>query len=79
MRLGKIEKMSLKYFVIDSQEDDCFHVVYQIPGTTMFSSVATSKNESLAEDFAHKLNNNGVLLTHEHEPDTYSKMMQYEG
>lgn len=61
--------MPLTYFVIDNPKGG-FHIVYQIPGTKTFRSVATSMSESLAQAFAAQLNGRAVLLDHDHEKGT---------
>ena len=58
--------MPITYFILDNPDGD-FHIVYQVPGTKTFSSVATTSSESLAEEFVSMLNGkqgNGEVIDH---------------
>lgn len=56
MRLERKKKMPLTYFVLHNPADDMHHVVYQIPGTNMFSSVACCPDDDLASHFCTMMN-----------------------
>jgi len=51
------------HYVVIGPIQEIFHVAYKIPDTNKFSSVATTRSFSCAEELANSLNNSNLVFT----------------